>query len=1050
MPKKAVDKLKEFFGKSDDKWDWENFPTTENYPVSPNLIDWIVGQERAIEECKLCIDEWTNKLGWLNEKQWWKQFEVIEKRKETKLFGHHIMWHKGTTLEISPKSNPKDMLPAGPFLLMLGDAGTGKSLLGRAMQNYMTELYKEKGINLYDVCAWQNKANPSQPKISIHPSPQGVKIIEKAYKQEAKKGRFLKYGFNSLMGMLIGFGALILGYIGYNVISNWIMNPIISFPTEATVYLQQQYGNIINYAIQFIMANATLVSMGIMSMAMGGMLFIFSRFLGGMLGGKMKGIGNSENTKAPKLLIDNSSGFTPFIDATGHGSAQLFGSIAWDPYQQYSEDTYILTASSGWKFIKDVKKGERVITLNPFSDRIEIQPIEWTVSSDVNDKVISFKNEHFDLIVSKNHAIWNAVTKQRECAGNFIDKNVLFTRMASNSMEIELRRSDTFLKFIAWCITEGSSFMDGYHRRIKICQTNEVARVRQILDDLGEKYSYDGKDFRIHHASKELYNYVHALGKSTEKYIPEEIKNSSARQLRLFFDELMLGDGYKHEMYYTSSFRLASDVQEVALRLGYGTTLQIDKRKKWTKNFAYSISMAYNGIFSVEGKEIQYKGRMYCVGVPNGIVFVMRNGKPLWCGNTGGLGTPEHQRVTAGDIHRAHLGIFYIDEVKNLTGHEAITLLTVLEDGQLPIAMRESMSGSGTAAMAVATEPIPCMFFLIAAGNLDSLAMIHPALLDRIHGYGKTVYMSNDMPNTPENRRKYVQFISQEVKRFHLLPVSRDACIAIIEEAIRRSGKNNTITCKFRPIIGTIKTASILAQNEGLKVVERRHVEEALNEHCKSIALQVMEKHVENQIMYSVMVDPKANPKIGQIHGLAVSTINSEGNDMVGSVLSIRASCLQKEGPKKFGYFTVTGVRTSDSSYVQHSIAKVRHVILQLYGIDVQQDCYTHVDFAQDHNVEGPSAGVTMTLAIASVLLHKKIRQDVAVTGELNIGDTNGKIVITPIGGVHEKIMAAERMGFKKVCIPKRNFEKNINPYDYTIEVVGCETIKDYIREVFV
>jgi len=215
-----------------------------------------------------------------------------------------------------------------------------------------------------------------------------------------------------------------------------------------------------------------------------------------------------------------------------------------------------------------------------------------------------------------------------------------------------------------------------------------------------------------------------------------------------------------------------------------------------------------------------------------------------------------------------------------------------------------------------------------------------------------------------------------------------------------------------------------------------------------------MEKQIENQTIYSVLIDPTEKPKVGQIHGLAVSTINAQGTDMVGSVLTIRASCLQKTGPKSLGYFTVTGVATKDSSYVQHSIAKVRHVILQMYGIDVEQECYTHIDFAQEHGVEGPSAGITMTLALTSVLLQKKIRQDVAVTGEINIANGDLKagesgIVVTPIGGAHEKILAAQRMGFKKVCIPMRNLEKNINPTDYTIKVVGCKTIQDYIRECF-
>ncbi len=62
--------------------------------------------------------------------------------------------------------------------------------------------------------------------------------------------------------------------------------------------------------------------------------------------------------------------------------------------------------------------------------------------------------------------------------------------------------------------------------------------------------------------------------------------------------------------------------------------------------------------------------------------------------------------------------------------------------------------------MAVSTEPAPAITFLVGAGNFDSIGQIHPALMDRIYGYGKVVRMNNDMPNTVENRRKYVQFIA--------------------------------------------------------------------------------------------------------------------------------------------------------------------------------------------------------------------------------------------------------------------------------------------------
>jgi intein/homing endonuclease len=125
----------------------------------------------------------------------------------------------------------------------------------------------------------------------------------------------------------------------------------------------------------------------------------------------------------------------------------------------------------------------------------------------------------------------------------------------------------------------------------------KIERIHSIIRNLGEKYSYDGKDFRIHHASKDLFDYVHKLGKSTEKYIPEEIKNTSERQLNLFFEEIMLGDGWNYKegykKYYTSSFRLCADVQEIALRLRWGTTVWTDNPREgnWMKVKAYQIGL---------------------------------------------------------------------------------------------------------------------------------------------------------------------------------------------------------------------------------------------------------------------------------------------------------------------------------------------------------------------------------------------------------------------------------------------------------------------------
>jgi Lon-like ATP-dependent protease len=416
---------------------------------------------------------------------------------------------------------------------------------------------------------------------------------------------------------------------------------------------------------------------------------------------------------------------------------------------------------------------------------------------------------------------------------------------------------------------------------------------------------------------------------------------------------------------------------------------------------------------------------------------------------TGGLGTPEHQRVTAGDVHRAYLGILYIDEIKNLKPGETVTLLTVLEDGQLPITLRSRWSDAGgTAAMAVATEPVPCMCFLVGAGNFDSIGQIHPALMDRIYGYGKVVRMNNDMPNTVENRRKYVQFITQEVQRFHLIPFSREACEEIVAEGRRRSNKKDALSTKFRPLISIIKTAATLAMNEGKKIVGRSYVIEAIENHCKTIQRQILE-HQLSERGKLLEIKPEGS-KLGQIYGLAVVSDLYSG-EKTGNVLCVRAHMVKRDkGSREYplkGYYKVTGIAKGNAEkFISDSVAKVRSVILQKYGADIAQDYLTHIDFAQSYGVDGPSAGVTMAILLCSLLEGKPIRQDVAVTGEINVG-VNDAVPVTAVGGLHEKIKAAEAWGFKKVVVPKKNFDYSMDVKDYKIEVVPGKNLDDYLKE---
>src|SRR3970282_1669112 len=86
------------------------------------------------------------------------------------------------------------------------------------------------------------------------------------------------------------------------------------------------------------------------------------------------------------------------------------------------------------------------------------------------------------------------------------------------------------------------------------------------------------------------------------------------------------------------------------------------------------------------------------------------------------------------------------------------SLLTALQEKKFPI-VGQSERSSGAM---VKTEPVPCDFILVAAGNLDAVAGMHPALRSRIRGYGYEIYMKGTMPDTHPNRVKLVRFVSQE------------------------------------------------------------------------------------------------------------------------------------------------------------------------------------------------------------------------------------------------------------------------------------------------
>jgi Lon-like ATP-dependent protease len=397
---------------------------------------------------------------------------------------------------------------------------------------------------------------------------------------------------------------------------------------------------------------------------------------------------------------------------------------------------------------------------------------------------------------------------------------------------------------------------------------------------------------------------------------------------------------------------------------------------------------------------------------------------------SGGLETPAHDRVEAGAIHRSNGGVLFIDEINTLTPHSQQNLLSALQEGEFPITGQSERSSGAM----VRTEPVPCRFIMIAAGNLDAVQGMHPALRSRLRGYGYEVYMSENMEDTPENRQKYVRFIAQEVKNDGKIPhFDQSAIEEIIREARRRSSRKGHLTLKLRDIGGLIRVAGDIARQEGAPLATAAHVV-AAKKTARSIEDQVSDEITRHLREYEMTV--VEGTRVGRVNGLAIT-----GSD-AGSVLPIMAEVTPAQGTS--GTVVATGML---KEIAQESIKNVSAILKKFTGKDVK-NIDIHIQFIGTYmGVEGDSASISVATAVISAIDGIPVRQDVAMTGSLSVrGD------VLPVGGVTFKIEAAAKAGIKTVLIPRTNLddvliEERFRPL---VTVIPVDTINDVLKYALV
>jgi Lon-like ATP-dependent protease len=361
---------------------------------------------------------------------------------------------------------------------------------------------------------------------------------------------------------------------------------------------------------------------------------------------------------------------------------------------------------------------------------------------------------------------------------------------------------------------------------------------------------------------------------------------------------------------------------------------------------------------------------------------------------SGGLETPAHDRVESGDIHKSHKGVLFIDEINTLRLESQQSLLTALQEKEYAITGQSERSSGAL----VKTEPVPCDFIMVAAGNLDAVEKMHPALRSRIKGYGYEVFMRDSMEDTLENRKTLVRFVAQEVVRDgHIPPFDKGAVKEVIRESRRRAGRKGHLTLKFRDLGGLVRVAGDIAHSENAEITTATHVL-AAKKIARSIEQQLADSYLERRKDYQLF--DKLGSSVGRVNGLAVM-----GGDS-GIVLPIMAEVTPTQSSAG-GHVIATGML---KDIAKEAVQNVSAVIKKVTGEDISNHDI-HIQFIGTYEgVEGDSASISIATAVISALENIPIDQTVAMTGSLSVRDVliedyyKDKVEIIPVATIAEVI----------------------------------------------
>ncbi|MBM7556148.1 ATP-dependent protease LonB [Halanaerobacter jeridensis] len=376
----------------------------------------------------------------------------------------------------------------------------------------------------------------------------------------------------------------------------------------------------------------------------------------------------------------------------------------------------------------------------------------------------------------------------------------------------------------------------------------------------------------------------------------------------------------------------------------------------------------------------------------------------------GAMGSAGIPQPKPGAVTKAHGGILFIDEIGELHHIQMNKLLKVLEDRKVFLESSYYHADDKNIPRHIHDifqNGLPADFRLIAA----------------------TTKQPSDIP-----------------------PAIRSRCLEIFFELlapqeIEKIALNAVEKMNFKISEGVIDLIKQYAFN-GRQAVN-------LMQTARGIATQkeremILESDVEKVIMNGHYSSRPSNrlttePQVGVVNGLAVRGANIGVVDKVEVVvnkvgegsgrLNITGVVEEEEHEGRYKKLTRKSMVKSSAENVVTLLQKELDISLRNYDI--------HIDFSNDAVVDGPSAGITMAVALYSVLVGQPVNNKVAMTGKISI---NGQV--SAVGGIVPKVEAAMRAGAEKILLPQKNWKEIFNSDKFSkIEIVTINSLQEAVAE---